>query len=620
MTPTRSWCARAIAIVVVMLAVVLGVATPASATDSFDRFDATYQVAADGSVRVTETAVLRFGAGSGRHGYDRYLVTREAYDDHYDMVFAIDDIEVSSPDDVSVDVETTRTSTSPRDSTLRIRIGSASETITADTATYVIGYTVRGALRSPNQVPEFYGDVTGSSMGAVTRAEVRVTAPNGVDNAVCFAGPVRSATRCTSASIVAGEALFVEEALRSGELLTVSAQMPVGSVSDAVPTLVERGDAADLRNTRLLQGAGAASALGIPLLGWWYYRRNGHDQRYAGVPPGTVPVAGQPERVVRNDPRTEVPVAFSPPKLPLTHAGFLLDGAYRSAHLTATLVGLATAGAIQLSSQGGTTAILRLPQRAPDVPSRLLLAELFRSGDDTVDVGAAGQLAAASDKLAVDARAAALGGGWFKRIHRGRRSLSTFGLMWVLFVVASFTDIRELSGLAWFLIPATVALAITLAVVWRQMARGQRTALGRAWTDQVEGFRTYISTAEADQLRFEEGEDIFSKYLPWAVLFGVAERWVAVCEQAIATGQLARPDTTWYGGTFWDGRMIVWNIDTLGSSMGSATSPSVAASGPSFASDTGFGGGSAFGGGGVSGGGGGGFAGGGGGGGGGGSW
>ena len=603
---------RAAATAVVMLALWLGVATTASANDSFDRFDATYQIAADGSVRVTETVVLRFGVGSGRHGYDRYLVTREAYDDQQDMVFAIDDIEVTSPDDISKDVETTRTSTSPRDSTLRIRIGSASQTIAADTATYVISYTVRGALRSPNAVPEFSWDVTGSSMGAVTHAEVRVSAPSGVDAVTCFAGPVRSTDPCTSATIVSGEAQFVQDGMSSGELLSVGAELPAGSVAGAVPNLVERGDAADLRNTRLLQGAGAASAVGIPLLGWWYYRRNGRDQRYAGVPPGTVPLAGQPARVVRNDRRTEIPVAFAPPKLPLTHAGFLLDGAYRTSHLTATLVGLATAGAIQLSSQGATTAVLRAPQRATDAPSRLLLAELFRSGEDTVEVGSAGQLAEASDKLAADARATALGGGWFKRIRRGRRSVSTIALLWVGFGVVSVADVRELSGLAWFLIPATVALVVTLAVVWRMMARGQRTALGRAWTDQVEGFRTYIATAEADQLRFEEGEDIFSKYLPWAVLFGVAERWVAVCEQAIAAGTLARPDTTWYGGTYWDGRMILWNLDTLDSSIGPAASPSTAAGGPSFTSDTGFGGGSSFGGGG--------FAGGGGGGGGGGSW
>ena len=145
------------------------------------------------------------------------------------------------------------------------------------------------------------------------------------------------------------------------------------------------------------------------------------------------------------------------------------------------------------------------------------------------------------------------------------------GLLWVVMMGSFFFDVRALSGLAWLLGPATVALVITWIVVQTKMARGQRTALGRAWTDQVEGFRTYIATAEADQLQFEEGEDIFSKYLPWAVLFGLAERWVRVCEQAIALGRLRQPDASWYGGAYFDTHMILWHLDSLGRSIPPAT-------------------------------------------------
>ena len=54
--------------------------------------------------------------------------------------------------------------------------------------------------------------------------------------------------------------------------------------------------------------------------------------------------------------------------------------------------------------------------------------------------------------------------------------------------------------------------------------RGYRTP-SVALTDQMIGFRRYLSTAEADQLRFEEGVDIFSKLPPWAIMFDVADRW-----------------------------------------------------------------------------------------------
>ena len=65
---------------------------------------------------------------------------------------------------------------------------------------------------------------------------------------------------------------------------------------------------------------------------------------------------------------------------------------------------------------------------------------------------------------------------------------------------------------------------------------------GRAWTDQVEGFQKYLATAEADQLRFEEGEDIFSRYLPWAIVFGLADRWAKVCGDLVAMGRHPRHD------------------------------------------------------------------------------
>ena len=63
---------------------------------------------------------------------------------------------------------------------------------------------------------------------------------------------------------------------------------------------------------------------------------------------------------------------------------------------------------------------------------------------------------------------------------------------------------------------------VLLAVAHRMPAR---TAKGRAALTRTLGFRQYIATAEANQLRFEEGEDIFSRYLPYAIVFHEAERW-----------------------------------------------------------------------------------------------
>jgi uncharacterized membrane protein len=149
-----------------------------------------------------------------------------------------------------------------------------------------------------------------------------------------------------------------------------------------------------------------------------------------------------------------------------------------------------------------------------------------------------------------------------------------------------------------FLLPL-LPIVITIAVIRSKLRRGQRTADGRAVCDQVEGFKTYLATAEAEQLQFEEGEDIFSKYLPWAIAFELADRWAKICGDLVAMGRLPNTTPYWYVGNY---NMAAFNTAFLTSSLTHAATPVPSSSG----GGTGFGGGSSFGGGGFSGGGGGG--------------
>ena len=66
--------------------------------------------------------------------------------------------------------------------------------------------------------------------------------------------------------------------------------------------------------------------------------------------------------------------------------------------------------------------------------------------------------------------------------------------------------------------------------------------------EQARGFELYLRTAEKDQLKFEEGIDVFSRYLPYAMIFGVAERWTKLFVQLGAEGRY-QADTSWYHGT-----------------------------------------------------------------------
>lgn len=126
-----------------------------------------------------------------------------------------------------------------------------------------------------------------------------------------------------------------------------------------------------------------------------------------------------------------------------------------------------------------------------------------------------------------------------------------------------------------------------------------KTAEGSAVLAQSLGFKEYLTTAEAGQIAFEEASNIFSRYLPYAVVFGVADRWARtfaqVAEAAEAAGQtLMMP--TWYiysGHAFPDFTSIANGVESF-----STTSTGTFTSTPGSSGASGFGGGGFSGGGG----------------------
>lgn len=614
---TRTTAARLAAAVVAVLAATasLLLSAPlavAASADTYDRFDLAYTVGTDGVAHVKETITIRFGASSGRHGLDRLLVTREPSGDNArpdtDVVFPVSNVSVTSPDPISTNSAVSDISGSDaRTVTTRIRIGDANRTIAAPTATYVISYDQRGLLRGPDPgFDEFYVDALGPGFGTIQTSTVTVAVPGGVQGVVCYAGRVQTNNPCTSATVAGGVATFTQAPLNAGDILTIDAKITKGAAGAASRIYVDSATLQSQRQTLWGQIVGGVGALLVPLLGWLYYRPRSRDDRYAGMPPGTFPPAGvtptvEPNRI------DEVPVSFAPPRLPLAHAGYLLEGASKTEHLTATLIGLATAHAIQLQgmsqeSDGRPVAVPVDARRASDEPSRQLYEGLFGGSTGPVALDEAGSLEEVRRTLFAGVAAQARADGWFKRVRSGLRFGSGLGLAWLVLIGFFVFGGGAVPGVVlWALIPITLAWLVTQGVLSAKLARGQRTAYGRAWTDQVEGFRTYLATAEAEQLKFEEGEDIFTRYLPWAVLFGLTERWTQVCERAIQLGLLAQPDTYWYGGGPWSQNVILWNVNGWGDSMSTATAPAPAPA--ASMGGTGFGGGSGFGGGGFSGGG-----------------
>ncbi len=70
-----------------------------------------------------------------------------------------------------------------------------------------------------------------------------------------------------------------------------------------------------------------------------------------------------------------------------------------------------------------------------------------------------------------------------------------------------------------------------------------RTAKGSGVLRRVNGFRRFIEESEKDRAQFAEKKNLFSEYLPYAVVFGATEKWA----RTFAGLDGEPPDTSsWY--------------------------------------------------------------------------
>ena len=647
MTLKRSLVGLALALVALILAW-----RPVDAwavDDSVDSWQIAYTVDTSGVLHVHETLVYRFGSNSGRHGIDRVLVTREPWGTvDQDAVYTITNIQVTSPDAPAS--FTTTTMGSGRDLQLRIRVGSASQTVSAPTATYTLTYDVAGAMRntpasgSDPGYDELYWDAIGDNTPMVNHISITASVPGGVLEAVCYNGPARSTTPCDSATVgTDGVATYTVASKAGSDLVTVAAKIKAGLISNNQPNLqpaAQQGPGGPTYPGQtypsqpatnmgavggVAAGAAALTAAGVGVLG----ARNRRDQRFLGVAPGTVETSGQG---IGPDNHPTIPVAFTPPKIPVAAAGLIDDGAVDVRDTTAALLSLAVRGAIQLRQDqtptrswvfggggGDKTIYARLVD--PTVPmaphEAKLLSDVFsgRHVGTEVSLTTPGKLYKAHQDMCTNVRAEAASAGWYVRMPSERTTAASQGggaaaasiirgffiAVWaiVFFGGVGITGLLNslMSGrVGWLMWVGPLAILIIGFLIYKGMtARGQRSAVGRAYADQVTGFREYLTTAEADQIKFEEGQDVFSQYLPWAVIFGVADRWTKICAQLVEQGRLMNIQPTWYYGDYRLFNMYVFT-NAL-NSIDRASMPMTPSGSGWSSSGTGFGGGSAFGGG-----------------------
>lgn len=181
--------------------------------------------------------------------------------------------------------------------------------------------------------------------------------------------------------------------------------------------------------------------------------------------------------------------------------------------------------------------------------------------------------------------------GWFTRRPDRVRSLwLALGILLTVLGAGAVVAAAAWTSYGLVLVPV-VLVGLVLAIGHRRFP--MLTAKGSAILSRVLAFRRYIEAAEADRMQFTEQENIFARYLPYAIVFGMSRRW------AHAFAMLDnRPDP----GMVWYVSPYPFHAASFGDSMDSFThnTSGIIVSAPAGGGGSGFSGGGGGGGGGGS--------------------
>ena len=173
-----------------------------------------------------------------------------------------------------------------------MRIGDPDRTISTPTATYVISYDVTGAMRSFSGYDEFFWDGPGFGNPLIKDVKITTTVPGGVQDVTCFTGPPHSTTPCETKNFTKGGRghLRTDQCATWSQSVSVGVKIKPGLVADNKPHLEPNGSKlspAERIGAFALAGVSLLIVIGAPIVGVLWWRKNGRDQRYAGLPPGT---------------------------------------------------------------------------------------------------------------------------------------------------------------------------------------------------------------------------------------------------------------------------------------------------------------------------------------------
>jgi uncharacterized protein (TIGR04222 family) len=513
----------------------------------------------DGRLHIQETIRYDFGS-TPHHGIYRDVPVRFDYPkkSDTDRVYPIENISVRASEGTPADY-TTEDVSSNGVGYERIKIGDPDTTITG-AHTYEIAYDVRGALNSFRDHDELYWNAIGTEWATfINQAVVTVEAPADITQVACFQGSFGSSLPCTSASTSGTTASFSQSNLFPYNGLTVVVAIPKGAVSPPPkPILEERWTPGRAFEVTPLTGGVAGGLLLVGIVGYvLVFSRKARDRRYkGGAVDQTFGSAGGAEEVTPlRAGHTETPVEFVPPDdLRPGQVGTLVDFVANPLDVTATIIDLAVRKYLVIDEVDTDSRWLRNDWKLTklDPPTgkaagelkpyeQELLDGLFRDGNEVqlsdLKQHFATRMSSVQKALMDDAMAQ----GWFtRRPDSARVSTGCLGVLLFLVGLGVTIGLAVFTHLALLGVPLVIfGIVVMVSARWAPA----RTAKGSGILRRANGFRRFIEESEKDRAQFAEKKNLFSEYLPYAVVFGATDKWA----RTFAGLDGEPPDTSsWY--------------------------------------------------------------------------
>lgn len=506
-----------------------------AATDLGNTFHADVQLNNDASADITETINVNFS--DQRHGIYRVLPYR--YRDTHDHTITVP-IELAS---VLRNGSAEPFSQTKEGDDVRVKIGSSDSTVTGAQA-YTITYRVDAVVNFLDSTDEFYWNVSGNdwewSWDSVTATVLpppsQTLTPSSV---VCYTGDAGSTTHdCTISASTSGVAVA------AAEPLTVVAQFPKGAITKPANYDALRKGAIPFISryfVALMVVNAMVALLGFfGLFAWWW--KHGRDPK------------GKAVTIAQYDP---------PDKASPGEVGVLMDERADMTDVSASIVNLAVNGYLiihetkekKLLSTATSYTFERTTKQIPDtLPSheRALLDGLFASGTNVelkdLRTKFFTTLKDVKKKLYAEVTDRGYFGGNPERVR-----MKYLGVGIALLVV--FAIVPGVFVFTWGI--AAIGVMV-IAFSWT-LPRRTPTGVEALW--HARGFKLFLEAAEKYRLKWQEKENIFELYLPYAMVYGVADKW------AKAFAGLNQKPPAWYDGS----SLNNFSTIALWSSLNSAT-------------------------------------------------